>query len=63
MNQQLIAALADQRTAQLRESAALGRPARVRIQRESLRVRTGWTLVGIGLRMVARPNPGLARSS
>jgi hypothetical protein len=63
MNQQLLAALADQRVTELRGSAAVGRPARVRVQRESLRVRTGWTLVGLGLRMVAQPNAGLARSS
>lgn len=61
MNQSLLSALADQHMREIRGStAATQRPHRAREARESLRVRTGWTLVGLGLRLAARPGPGLA---
>ena len=61
MNQQMLLALAEQRAAELRESASASHRGRVRLPRQSLRVRTGWTLVGLGLRLVAQPSPTVAR--
>jgi hypothetical protein len=56
MNQNLLSALAREHTAQLqRLSAGSHRPGRTRTARSSLRVRTGWTLVDLGLRLVAQP--------
>jgi hypothetical protein len=66
MNPNMLAALADQRSAELRAAAAAmrrpaatQRPDRPLERRQSLRVRTGWTLVDLGLRMVAQPGRGL----
>jgi hypothetical protein len=62
MNQHMLPALADQRTAELRAGAAGNRRRnRDRLARPSLRVRTGWTLVDLGLRLAAQPGPGLTR--
>jgi hypothetical protein len=62
MNQNMITALARQHTAELYDRAAGGyRPRRDRAARPSLRERTGWTMVGLGLRLVAQPGPGLAQ--
>ena len=62
MNQNMIAALARQHTAELHDRAAGSyRSHRDRVRRPSLRERTGWTLVDLGLRLVARPAPGLAQ--
>ncbi len=62
MNQHMLPALARQHSAELREKAAGSRrPYRGRAPRASLRVRTGWTLVDLGLRLAARPGPGLPR--
>jgi hypothetical protein len=62
MNQNMIAALARQRTAELYGRAAgSDRPRRDRAVRPSLRERAGWTMVDLGLRLVAQPGPGLAR--
>lgn len=69
MHQILLTALVEQRTAELRKtatearlSAAARRMTALPEQRQSLRVRTGWTLVDLGLRLVAQPGPGLAGS-
>lgn len=62
MNQNMIAALARQHTAELYDRAARGhRPHRHGAARPSLRERTGWTMVDLGLRLVAQPRPGLAQ--
>lgn len=62
MNQHTLPALAKQRTAELRDVAAASRrPDPDRAVRPSLRVRTGWTLVDLGLRLAAPPAPALAR--
>jgi hypothetical protein len=62
MNQNMIAALARQRTAELYGRAAGSHwPHRDRAARPSLRVRTGWTMVDLGLRLAAQPKPSLAR--
>ena len=60
MNQQGLHALARQRTAELQSSAAVGSLGRrYREPGQSLRVRTGWTLVGLGLRLITEPGGGL----
>jgi hypothetical protein len=62
MNQQLLLALAAQRAAELRESAPARRSNHARRRPgQSLRVRTGWTLVGLGLRLVSQPGSGMTR--
>jgi hypothetical protein len=59
MNQHMLAALANEHTAELRGLATAGRRANHdRAARPSLRVRTGWTLVDVGLRLAAQPGPG-----
>jgi hypothetical protein len=64
MNQNMIAALARQRTSELYGRAAGShRPRRDRAVRSSLRERAGWTMVDLGLRLVAQPGPGLARTA
>jgi hypothetical protein len=61
MNQHMLPALARQHTADLYEQAAGGRRThRDRTARPSLRTRTGWTLVDLGLRLVSQPAAGLA---
>jgi hypothetical protein len=61
MNQNMIAALARQHTAELyNHTATSHRPHKDRAHRPSLRERTGWTMVDLGLRLVAQPGPGLA---
>ncbi|MGB6457239.1 MAG: hypothetical protein WBH47_22445 [Streptosporangiaceae bacterium] len=62
MNQHMLPALARQHEAELRRLAG-GRRGTDRDQgsRPSLRVRTGWTLVDVGLRLVAQSGPALAR--
>ena len=62
MNQNMIAALARQHTAEQYDRAAWShRPRRDHAGRPSLRERTGWTMVNLGLRLVAQPAPGLAQ--
>jgi len=62
MNQHMLPALAQQRVAELRNRATGGRRSdRDRVARPSLRVRTGWTLVNLGLRLVTDQGPGLPR--
>jgi hypothetical protein len=62
MNQNMIAALARQHTTELYDRDAGGhRPHRDRAARPSLRERTGWTMVDLGLRLVAQPGSGLAQ--
>lgn len=62
MNQHMLPVLAKQHTAELRDQAAGSRWVdRDRAPRSSLRVRTGWTLVDLGLRLAAQPAPRLAR--
>jgi hypothetical protein len=62
MNQNMIAALARQHAAELHDRAAAShRPLRDRGGRPSLRERTGWTMVGLGLRLVAQPGARLAQ--
>jgi hypothetical protein len=62
MNLNMITALARQHTAELCEGRARSRrPHRDRAARPSLRERTGWTMVNLGLRLVAQPGPGLAQ--
>ncbi len=62
MNQNMIAALARQHTAELYNLAAGSRrPRRAGATRPSLRERTGWTMVNLGLRLIAQPGPGLAQ--
>jgi hypothetical protein len=61
MNQHMLPALAKQHSAELRDLAARRRTNRDRVARPSLRVRTGWTLVDLGLRLAAQPGPRLTR--
>jgi hypothetical protein len=62
MNQHMLPALARQHTAELYDRAARGRRTdRSRVVRPSLRTRTGWTLVDLGLRLVAQPGAGIAK--
>lgn len=62
MNPHTLPALAQLRVAELHDLAAGSRrTVRDRVARPSLRVRTGWTLVDLGLRLAARPGPGVAR--
>lgn len=62
MNQIMITALARQHTAELYESAVgRHRQHRDRAARPSLRERTGWTMVDLGLRLVAQQGRGLAQ--
>jgi hypothetical protein len=61
VNQHMLPALARQRTTELRGLATGHRPDPGRLDRPSLRVRTGWTLVDLGLRLAAQPGPGIAR--
>ncbi|MBO0833393.1 MAG: hypothetical protein J2P28_12990 [Actinobacteria bacterium] len=57
----MLAELARQRTAEMLESAqTYRRTSGPRQRQESLRVRTGWTLVDLGLRLAARPGLALA---
>jgi len=58
MNQQALEGMASQKIAEMRASAAGGHPcqrARVWVPRQSFRARTGWTLVDLGLRLIAQP--------
>jgi hypothetical protein len=60
--QNMITALAQQHTAELYDRpVGTYRRHRDRTARPSLRERTGWTMVGLGLRLVAQPGPGLAQ--
>lgn len=61
MNQNMIAALARQHTAELYDRASGGHRPHRDAARPSLRERTGWTMVDLGLRLVAQPGPGLAQ--
>jgi hypothetical protein len=62
MNQHMITELARLHTAELYSRAAGNhRPNRERAARPSLRQRTGWTMVSLGLRLIAQPGPGLAQ--
>jgi hypothetical protein len=61
MNQHMLPALARQHEADLRRLAAGSRGTDNQVARPSLRVRTGWTLVDLGLRLVAQSGPALAR--
>jgi hypothetical protein len=61
MNQHMFTALARLHTAELYNRAAGShRPRRDRAARPSLRERTGWTMVDLGLRLIAHPGQGLA---
>jgi hypothetical protein len=58
MNHQALQAMASQKISELREAAAAQRrerTARTQVPQQSLRVRTGWTLVDVGLRLVGQP--------
>lgn len=61
MNHQLLCALAEQRSAELRSAelmragSARRRTGHGRRPRRSLRERTGWALVGLGLRLAGPP--------
>jgi hypothetical protein len=64
MNQHMLPALAKVHSAELRAAAAGSRRRRDRgrrLARPSLRERTGWTLVDLGLRLAAQPAPRLVR--
>jgi hypothetical protein len=62
MNQYVLTALARQHLAELHDRTdGSRRPDRYRVARQSLRERTGWTMVDLGLRLVAQPGQGLAR--
>lgn len=61
MNQNMIAALARQHTAELYDRAGSHRRHRDGADRPSLREWTGWTMVDLGLRLVAQPGSGLAQ--
>lgn len=62
MNQNMLPALARQHTAELYDRAAgARRTGRDRVVRPSLRTRTGWTLVDLGLRLVSQSGPGIAK--
>ncbi|HXW86825.1 MAG TPA: hypothetical protein VEJ42_01060 [Streptosporangiaceae bacterium] len=62
MMHQLLQDLATQHVAELQRAADPLRPQRTRRRHASLRVRAGWTLVGVGLRLAVmparRPAPG-----
>ncbi len=61
MNQRIITELARQHTAELYGRAARShRLSRERAARPSLRERTGWTMVSLGLRLISQPGQGLA---
>jgi hypothetical protein len=59
MNPRVLEDLAAQHMADIRASAARSRQhiGRSRDRQQSLRVRTGWTLVDVGLKLVAQPQP------
>ena len=60
MNQYLLEGLADQRIAELR-AAASRQDVRLHAPLQALRIRAGWTLVHVGLRMaVPQPRPAIA---
>ncbi len=59
MNQHALPALARQHVAELRSRAPARRPGRERVTRPSLRERTGWTMVDLGLRLVAQPSQSI----
>jgi hypothetical protein len=62
MHQHMLPALAKQHTAELYDRAAAGRrTGRARVDRPSLRTRTGWTLVDLGLWLVAQPGTRFAK--
>ncbi len=62
MNQHMITALARDHTAELYSRATRShQPQRDRPARPSLRERTGWTMVNLGLRLIAQPGLGLAQ--
>jgi hypothetical protein len=63
MNQHMLPALAKVHSAELRQVAAgsHGKDRGRRLARPSLRERTGWTLVDLGLRLAAQPAPRLGR--
>jgi hypothetical protein len=58
MNPRVFEELAAQHIADARQQAAGGREhiGRSRAWQQALRVRTGWTLVDLGLKLVAPPN-------
>jgi hypothetical protein len=58
MNHQLLCALAGQRKADLMDSATGARPGRGGRPLRSVRERTGWTLVALGLRLASEPARG-----
>jgi hypothetical protein len=59
MNPRVLEDLAAQHMADIRRSATASREhvGRGRGSQQSLRVRTGWTLVDLGLKLVAQPQP------
>jgi hypothetical protein len=59
MNPQLLEDLAARHMQDIRDAAAMTREhvGRDRRRQPSLRVRTGWTLVDVGLRLAAVPDP------
>ena len=63
MNQHMLPALAKVHSAELRNGTvgSRRRDRGRRVARPSLRERTGWTLVDLGLRLAAQPGQRLAR--
>jgi hypothetical protein len=59
MNPRVLEELAAQHMADVRQQAAGSREhiGRSRAWQQTLRVRTGWTLVDLGLKLVAQPQP------
>ncbi len=63
MHPRVLEDLAAQHMADIRQSVADTRQhvSRSRGRQQSLRVRTGWTLVDLGLKLVAQPEPNQRR--
>jgi len=55
MHPHTLEGLARQRRAELRKSASKHRIAQLSEPHESIRVRTGWTLIHLGLRLAVQP--------
>jgi len=55
MHPHTLEGLARQRRAELRQSASNHRIAQLGEPHESIRVRTGWTLIDLGLRLAVQP--------
>lgn len=60
MHQQALEEIARQKLAEMRAASDENRRALASIPRQSLRTRTGWTLIDLGLKMIAEPRRSAA---